>query len=104
MRTQIKILNQTIQRQDLTLKSREETVEKLLNRLQAGDLKTLLSLNTDVSTALPDTEYRSSHDIKELEILSQGQGLGMGLYDDGTRDSDEFLAATEELGIRFSTE
>lgn len=74
-------------------------VESLLNRLQAGDLKTLLSLNTATVANLESPEYVSSHDIKELEILSQGQGLGMDLYDDGSRDSDEFDAFKNELGL-----
>jgi hypothetical protein len=66
--------------------------------MQAGDLKTLLSLQ-QTSISNPDTDYRSSSDTAELAIISQGQGLGMELYDDGVRDADEFFAAAEELGI-----
>jgi hypothetical protein len=80
------------------LTSREKTIESLLNRLQSGDLKTLLSLQATVDT--PESpDYRSTHDIKELETISQGQGLGFELYDDGSRDSDEFDAFKNELGL-----
>jgi hypothetical protein len=66
--------------------------------MQSGDLKTLLALQTTATTPeMPD--YFSSHDKKELEIISQGQGLGIELYDDGTRDSDEFDAFKNELGL-----
>jgi hypothetical protein len=78
--------------------SREKTIDSLLNRLQSGDLKTLLSLQATVDTpATPD--YLSTHDQKELEIISQSQGLGIELYDDGSRDSDEFDAFKNELGL-----
>lgn len=98
------MLNSSVSTLTQTLNSREDTIEKLLNRLQAGDLKTLLSLNTNASTELPDVKYTSSHDIKELEIITQGQGLGMELYDDGSRDSEEFGAFAAELGIPYDAE
>lgn len=66
--------------------------------MQSGDLKTLLSLQT-ATQAAPETKYLSSHDVAELQIISQSQGLGMELYDDGVRDADEFAAALDELGI-----
>jgi hypothetical protein len=69
--------------------------------MQAGDLKTLLSLQ-QTSTSNPETAYQSSHDAHELLVLANGQGLGMDLYDDGSRDADEFFAAAEELGLPVS--
>ncbi len=72
--------------------------------MQSGDLKTLLSLNTTVGSVAPEFEYRSTHDRKELEVLSQGQGLGSELYDDGSRDADEFAAFADELGIPIERE
>lgn len=78
--------------------SREQVIEGLLNRMQSGDLKTLLSLQ-QTAQAAPDISYQSSHDVAELKILAGGQGLGMELYDDGVRDADEFAAALDELGI-----
>ncbi len=66
--------------------------------MQSGDLKTLLALQTSLEP--PETpDYISTHDQKELGIISQGQGLGIELYDDGTRDSDEFDAFKSELGL-----
>lgn len=74
----------------MTLASREKTIESLLNRLQSGDLKTLLSLQQ--STDPPETpDYITRTDRAELEILSQAQGIGYEVLDDGAADDfDEF--------------
>ena len=72
--------------------------------MQAGDLRTLLSLQTPTGPSPLTSDYTSSSDMQELKIISHGQGLGMELYDDGTRDADEFFAAAEELGIPIQRE
>ncbi len=58
-----------------------------MNRLQAGDLRAFHSLVSN-SEDKPDTgAYTVRTDEKELEIISNGQGLGTGLFDDGASDS-----------------
>lgn len=94
----MKMMGMTISNLNSLLNDERKAKSELMNRLQAGDLKTLMALETPV---VPVTTYHSAHDTKELETLSQGQGLGYEIYDDGTRDSDEFLAAVDELGISF---
>jgi hypothetical protein len=95
MRAQLKILETTLTNLQLTLKSRESTIESLFNRLQAGDLKTLLSLQA-VNEPLPEQQYIPRTDKNELEILGSAEGLGQEHYDDGT--AAEFTDVLAEFG------
>ncbi len=71
--------------------------------MQSGDLKTFLSLQA-TNKELPEIKYRSAHDLTEIETLQQSQGLGIELYDDGSRDFDEFAAVADELGVPIPRE
>lgn len=80
---------QTILHLTSSLTSREAAIESLLNRMQSGDLKTLLSLQA-TTQPVPDVDYIPRHDQAELAIIGQAQGLGDVIYD----DADAELAAT----------
>lgn len=67
-----------------------------MNRLQAGDLKTFLSLQTDKVEKNLETEYIPRHDQAELAVMQQG--LGEVIYD------DEFSNTLSEFGIEFGPE
>lgn len=81
------------------LKSREETIQSLFNRLQSGDLRTFQSL---VPTPLPQMEqtYIPRTDEHELQVLGAAEGIGQGIFDDGSAElSDTF----SEFGIDITT-
>jgi hypothetical protein len=68
-----------------------------MDRIQAGDLKTFLSLRTEatgqISTDYPQLVLQT--DQAELERLGASQGLGYELYD----NDDELRATFTELGL-----
>lgn len=51
-----------------------------MDRLQAGDLKSYLALQTPV--AMPNVQNVLRTDASELQILGESQGLGYDIYDD----------------------
>lgn len=74
-----------------------------MNRIQSGDLKTLLSLQASNSD---DEGYKttvvSPHDIEEIQRMqSQTQGLGDTLYDDASGD---FTDTLHELGLSIGSD
>jgi len=72
----------------------------LMNRIQAGDLKTLLSLQVNTNAeGIPQVwpKPESQTDEAELARLGTTQGLGYELYDPATDDA-ELRAVLDELG------
>jgi hypothetical protein len=66
-----------------------------MDRIQAGDLKTFLSLRTEATTQLGEyPQPVSQSDAAELERLGASQGIGYELNDDVELD-----ATFTELGL-----
>src|SRR5688572_7946605 len=76
--------NQKIQ--DLTSQMIQISLDasrEMMDRTQAGDLKTLLSLQANHGNLSPiEQEVLTRTDAAEIQILSQGQELGQVSYDD----------------------
>lgn len=66
-----------------------------MNRLQSGDLKTFLSLSPTEPFQTPESANVARTDQHELEVLGNAEGIGIGLFDDGT----EFADTLHEFGV-----
>jgi hypothetical protein len=67
-----------------------------MDRIQAGDLKTFLSLRTEATGQITDyPQLILQTDQAELERLGASQGLGYELHD----NDDELRATFNDLGI-----
>jgi hypothetical protein len=95
-----KIRNQTIKDLRETIQRRETTIDNLMNRLQAGDLRTFHSLNTDLNAAGVATPMARTdeNELAQLRSLGHMTGLGEEIYD------DEFGTTAAEFGIDLSGE
>src|SRR4051812_37560691 len=92
----ISSLKKIMDSQSQDLKYREEVIQSLLNRLQSGDLKTFLSMSPTIPFDAPEPVAHT--DAHELEVLGSAEGIGIGLFDDGT----EFADTLHEFGVNIT--
>lgn len=69
-----------------------------MNRLQSGDLRTFLTLSPTQPFETPESANVAHTDQHELEVLGTAEGIGTGLFDDGT----EFADTLHEFGVNIT--
>src|SRR5262245_28944636 len=88
-----RVRSQTIADLRSQIKDLNETIQNLLNRIQAGDLKAFHSLNTDFTETATIQPKTDSAELEQLKALGHLSGLGEEIYD------DEFNATASEFGF-----